>query len=157
MVASRLVIINLIAMKLLMLISVVFIFGCSTMKEMQRVKFIYYGDGKKNVLSINIPKGARLIKVTAGGEGEEHRYLYSDSSVIYITSLSGAATLNAPLISSSTVDYNKRFNADTASFTGIDKNGLYWKEVKRYHLFYGYVKVSDTKKELFDKALNSAK
>ena len=140
-----------------LLLFILFALSCSTAKEMQQVKFRYSVHGRQHVVSLAIPKSAKLIKVVAGGEGEEHRYFYSDSSVIYITSLSGAGTLNESLINRSADDYNKRFSADTASFTGIDKNGLYWKEIKHYGLFYGYAKVLPAKKLFFDKALTSAR
>jgi hypothetical protein len=80
-------------MKLLIILVAVLTFGCSSLKEVQRVKFNYSINGKSNFITTNIPKSAKLVKVTAGGEGEEHRYTYTDSSVLYITSLSGSATL----------------------------------------------------------------
>jgi hypothetical protein len=144
-------------MKLLVILIALLTFGCSSLKEVQRVKFNYSVHGKQNFITMNIPKSAKLVKLTAGGEGEEHRYTYTDSSVLYITSLSGSATLNETLINSSVDSYNKRFNADTASFSGIDKKGLCWKEIKYYNLFYGYSRVPPDKKMVFEKALSSVK
>jgi hypothetical protein len=106
---------------------------------------------------MKIPKGSTLVKITAAGEGEEHRYWYRDSSVIYLSTLSGSGTLNESFINSQPVNYNKRFSSDTASFSGIDGKGNYWKEVKRGNLLYGYSNVPFNKQTIFDKAINSTR
>lgn len=131
--------------------------SCATMKETGKISFTYYEGSKKQKLVMNIPKGSKLIKITAGGEGEEHRYWYEDSSVIYLSSLGGSTTLNEPLINKQQDNYNKRFMSDTASFAGTDEKGNYWKEIKNGQLLYGYSNVSIGKKALFDEAITSAR
>jgi hypothetical protein len=104
-----------------------------------------------------IPKHSKLVKITAGGEGEEYRYQYSDSSLIYLSDLSGSITINEPLIRKQKGVYNKRFEKDSISFDGINEKGTYWKEIKYKGAFYGYSNVPPIKKQYFDDAINSVK
>lgn len=131
------------------------VLSCSTSKNWQRVKFNYSVRGEIRLIKMNIPMSAKFTRITAGGEGEEHRYLYDDSSVIYITSMQGAATINEPLIVKNNATYNTKFSSDTATMEGIDDKGNYWKEIKNHEIFYGYSNVALGKKPLFDNALNS--
>ena len=143
-------------MKIALIILVCFT-SCATMKETNKISFVYYDGSKKQKIIMNIPKGSKLIKITAGGEGEEHRYWYGDSSVIYLSSLRGSATLNELLINRQQDNYNKRFMSDTASFAGTDEKGNYWKEVKNRSLFYGYSNVPINKKIIFDEVITSTR
>jgi hypothetical protein len=127
------------------------------MQAVQHIKFDYTNAGNKKTIEMEIPKSAKLIKITAGGEGKEYHYLYPDSSLIYITDMSGAGTINEQLIDKNQDNYNKRFSADTASFEGIKEDSTYWKEVKWYKLFYGYSNVPLSKKNIYDKVLSSVK
>ncbi|WP_341841749.1 hypothetical protein [Chitinophaga caseinilytica] len=129
--------------------------SCAVIKQTDKVRFEYYSGTQRQKVVLSIPKGATLVKITAGGEGEEHRYWYADSSVIYISNLTGSATLNALLINREQSDYNRRFMSDTASFTGTDEKGNYWKEVKNGNLLYGYSNVPINKKEIFNYAITS--
>lgn len=129
--------------------------SCEVMKEANKINFIYYNGTQKQRIIMNIPKGSKIIKITAGGEGEEHRYWYKDSSVIYLSSLTGSGTLNELLLNRQQDNYNKRFMSDTASFAGIDEKGNYWKEVKNGSLRYGYLNVPTDKKAIFDDAITS--
>lgn len=131
--------------------------SCSTMKAIQHIKFDYSDRGNKKVIEMDIPKSAKLVKITAGGEGKEYQYLYPDSSLIYITDMSGTSTINEQLINKNQGDYNKRFSADTASFEGIKGDNTYWKEIKWFKLFYGYSNVPLNKKYIYDNALSSVK
>jgi hypothetical protein len=133
------------------------ILSCTTIQKGQRVKFNYSFHGNSRVVKMSIPKSAKLIKITAGGEGEEHRYLYADSSMIYITSMQGTGTINEPFIVQDQAMYNQRFSSDTATMNGIGENGNYWKEVKYNNVFYGYSNVPLAKKAFFDEALSSVK
>lgn len=135
------------------LIILICLTSCTTMKETNKIRFVYYDGLKKHKIIMNIPKGSKLIKITAGGEGEEHRYWYPDSSVLYLSSIRGSATLNELLINRQQDYYNKRFMSDTASFTGTDEKGNYWKEMKNGSLFYGYSNVPIDKKKIFDEAI----
>ena len=136
------------------LLSLLFL-SCVSLKE-GRVSFKYYENFEKKKITLNIPPGGKLIRILAGGEGEEHRYWFSDSSVIYISSLSGSATLNDSLIRRSG-HYDTFFLSDTGSFAGVDDKGNFWEEVKRNKLVYGYSNVPSSKKSTFEKALISVK
>ena len=127
------------------------------MKAVQHIKFDYSNMGKKKVIEMDIPKSTKFVKITAGGEGKEYQYMYPDSSLIYITDMSGTSTINEYLINKNQSDYNKRFSADTASFEGIKDDSTYWKEIKWFGLFYGYSNVSLNKKRIYDSALSSVK
>lgn len=129
--------------------------ACAVIKQTDKASFVYHIGTHKQKVVMNIPKGARMVKITAGGEGEERRYWYADSSVIYISSLTGSATLNTLSINSDQRDYNRNFVADTASFAGMDEKGNCWREVKKGYLRYGYANVPIQKKEIYDLAITS--
>lgn len=137
------------------LISILFFpfFFCASSKEVQKVSFKYYERSREKKIVLNIPQGGKLIKILAGGEGEEHRYWYSDSAVIYISTLSGSETLNGPLIRK-TDNYDKFFFSDSACFTGVDGKGNFWKEIRKDKIVYGYANVPISKKPVFEKALS---
>src|SRR4051794_28697841 len=125
-------------MKLLVILFIeMLVLSCTTIQNGQRVKFNYSVRGNSRVVKMSIPKFSKLIKITAGGEGEEHRYLYTDSSIIYITSIQGTGTINEPFIVQEKAMYNRRFSSDTTTMEGIGLNGNYWKEVKYNNVFYG--------------------
>lgn len=145
-------------MKYLIILSFIFIdISCSTTQSMQRVKFDYSSNGHKKAIEMNIPKSAKFSEITAGGEGKEYQYHYPDSSIIYITDITGKGTINEPLINKDKSDYNKRFSSDTASFEGMMNNKNYWKEVKYFGLFYGYSNTPPNKKQMYDSILTSIK
>jgi len=146
-------------MKILLILSICFIVAgaCSTMKGMERVRFKYHIVSQDEVIVIYIPTHAKLIKIAAGGEGQEYQYQYPDSSIIYLSDLAGSKTVNEYLIRKQEGAYDKRFNQDSVSFEGINEIGNYWKEVKYKGIFYGYSNVPPTKKRLFDDAISSAK
>lgn len=137
------------------LIVLAFFMSCTIMKETSKISFAYHDSSGKQKIIMKIPKGSNLIKITAGGEGQEHRYWYKDSSVVYLSSLRGSATLNAYLVNRIMDDYNKMFMSDTASFAGSDEIGNCWKEVKKGDLLYGYSNVPISKKTIFDEAITS--
>jgi hypothetical protein len=127
------------------------------MKGMKRVSFKYYSNSQPHKIIMRIPNHSKLVKITAGGEGEEYRYQYSDSSLIYLSDLSSSITINEPLIRKQEGGYNKRFETDSIAFEGVNEKGNYWKEVKYKGAFYGYSNVPQVKKQFFDDAINSVK
>lgn len=106
--------------------------------------------------SLKVSKGYEYKGLKAGGEaGMEQQYWYKDSSVIYITDFGG--TLNEMKIRNQEGAYSKRFMNDTASFSGTDEKGNYWKEIKNGKVLYGYANVPPEAKSVFDEALNSVR
>src|SRR5215813_6217740 len=66
--------------------------SCGCQKKFDRIVFYHYepeeNGHRKSKYVMQIPKGYELEKVGAGGEkGIEDKYIYSDSSIIYITNL----------------------------------------------------------------------
>ena len=142
---------------LILTIPFILVVACSTMKGMRRISFKYYSNSQQQKIVMLVPKHAKLTKIIAGGEGEEYRYKYADSSIIYLSDLNGSITINESLIRKQDGAYNKRFVKDSASFEGVNAMGNYWREIKYKGAFYGYSNVPPTKKQLFDDAISSAK
>jgi hypothetical protein len=121
--------------------------------------------GKSDLrLSMNIPKGYDFQGLVTE-HGDEDRYWYSDSSVIYITNFPN--TLNYSEIQKQST-YSKMFLAeqqlDTLCLSGKDDFGLYWKDrvliitMKNEKIGYrivGYSKVPPQHKAKFEEAISS--
>ncbi|WP_164714154.1 hypothetical protein [Chitinophaga rhizosphaerae] len=108
-------------------------------------------------MTMQVPNEFSLTKISTGGEGQEHRYWYPDSSLIYISDASGNTTVNERLIRLQNGAYSRKFLSDSIILSGIDEKGYYWREVKYKGLLYGYFNVSPEKKQLYDNAMLSIK
>ncbi len=138
-----------------MYIFLVYLTSCTVTKQTVKVKFNYFSGLQQQKVVISIPKGSKLIRITAGGEGEEHRYLFSDSSVIYLSDMTGSATLNTSKFNLDPPASFMELTADTLSHAEIDNQGYYWKEIKKGYLRFGYAHISHIRKNDFDKAITS--
>ena len=111
----------------------------------------------KKIFYLDIPKGGYLDnrKTLTGDYHSEYRFVYSDSSIIYITNdESRGSTLNFKNRVDSGIDfYQKKHLLDTLSHTSLQKDGRSWKETVVGEIVVGYINVSSDKKELYDKAL----
>ena len=135
-----------------------FILGCSSVKNMQKVKFIYNDLHERHRLILSIPQNYSLQRIKAGGEaGIENRYWYRDSAVIYISDFKSGSSLNYENIRKQEGAYAKRFESDTVTLSGINESGKYWKEVKYHSLYYGYSNVEADEKKSFDRAISSVR
>ncbi|MBO9675761.1 MAG: hypothetical protein J7577_20105 [Sphingobacteriaceae bacterium] len=110
-----------------------------------------------------------------GGHGElEKQYSYQDSSKIYITnficsmlnynnvlnlgdSISNIRLKDLELTKALLREQEKLYVPDTLVLQGVTKQGLFWKDIRMGSISIGYVNVSVSKKELFDKMLNTLK
>lgn len=107
-----------------------------------------------------IPKGFNK-EIIEAGQDTEYRFLYSDSSLIYITDEKGTPIINYKNIDSDSIAIQKSFLAlmenDTLTLQGQDKSGKYWKNKKLKEISIGYLNVPENRKEDFDKAISSIK
>jgi hypothetical protein len=135
---------------------IVFLFvSCSTTKNMTHVKYNSYVGNTALKLRMEIPKGYKQIILERGTDLEK-QYWYPDSSVIYITS-DLISYLNNDNIRATGRSGDRDFLLDSLTLGGIDKNGLYWKDIKMKKMCVGYVSVPKSKKKQFEDALKSIK
>ena len=124
---------------------------------------------------MKIPKGYDL-KIYSITVENENQYLYSDSSMIYLTNFKNTPNYKNILYTNDSI-FNFRFQnqelikginelsdkesikilPDTFELSGIDKDSLYWKDIKFDKISIGYKKISKEKKDMFDGALKSFK
>ncbi len=125
--------------------------------------------------SMKLPKGYDL-RISGGDAEDEYQYIYSDASMIYLTTFMYTPNYNnIKKMGDSILNYrfqneelSKDINRllgkefikilpDTLELSGIDKDSLYWKDVKIGEISIGYQKVPNEKKKLFDEALKTLK
>ena len=149
---------------------VLFLAGCSVFKDLRTVKYSSYGGG----LFIDVPRGFKFEKIDEAG-GSRY-YSYRDNSYIYIGRQDYSSNRkNIEHLGDSISKYRFQDNSllkeinemlgekisklwpDTLILSGIDKKGLYWKEIllSNRELCLGYKYVSKEKKVIFDKALST--
>lgn len=128
--------------------------GCILQQDFTKVKFrTIYGNTPIKINMI-IPKGYKE-KVLLMGNDLEKQYWYSDSSVIYITA-SDLPLINYHRIRATGRSGDRLHFYDTLTLYGIDKQGIYWKDIKIKPVgSIGYVSVGKEKVEKFEKALKS--
>lgn len=131
--------------------------SCSVSSEIKRIKFRYFEGVKSHKVTMQVPNEFNLTKISTGGEGQEHRYWYSDSSLIYISDARGSTTVNERFIRMQDGAYSRRFQTDSIILMGTNENGNYWQEVKYKGIHYGYSNVPPEKKQLYDNAMLSIK
>jgi hypothetical protein len=125
--------------------------------DQQRISFKYYRGAKTCKLKMRVPDGFSLTKIGTGGEGQEYRIRYADSSLIYISDAKGLGSVNDGFIRKEPQAYSKQILSDSASISGTDEAGRFWKEIKCCGLILGYHKVNIEKKEIFEQAISSVK
>lgn len=141
----------------IIIIFLVFFFSCVSLNNTKKIKLKYYEGVIGHKITMNIPEGYKLIKINTGGEGEEHRYWYFDSSLIYLSDASGIVTVNEQSIRKQEGAYYKKIMTDSIILKGVNTSGNYWAEVKYKGLLYGYSNVPPNKKQLYDSAIQSVK
>lgn len=107
-----------------------------------------------------VPEGFTK-EIIEAGQNTEHHFLYSDSSLIYITDEQGTPTINYKNINNDSIAIQKSFLAsmenDTLTLQGKDNLGRYWKNKKLKEISIGYLNVTESRKADFDKAILSIK
>lgn len=138
-------------MKRSLLIISLFFAACTINREFKFTKFGYY--------RIQVPKGYLNHLVISGNHGEEHQFWYSDSTLFYFSNETEITTHNYENISKKEETKSIRAKAilenDTFYLEGKDDKNLFWKEYFNGDITVGYMNVSNEKKEIFDKSINS--
>lgn len=125
------------------------------------IKLINYehktGTEKKVKYLMDVPKeGYKDELIVSGSHETEHRVVYQDSSIIYLTNDEAGSALNYDNIQKiSDKQQTGKLFVDTLSLEGQTKEGLYWKEVKLDEISVGYVNVPPDKKEQYERALST--
>lgn len=125
--------------------------------------------------SLNIPMGYKIEQYEVTVE-KEIRYVYKDSSFIYITNFCNTPNYgNIKSLGDSILQYRfqneeltKQINEilgkpfiavlpDTLQLSGTNSKSLFWKDIKIGKLSIGYCNVPKERKCLFDKSLKTIK
>ncbi len=141
--------------KLLFTIILFTFFDCNVQNELY--KQFHTPKGRDKYI-FEVPK--KYVSENKIGSGEKYYaqdYLYSDSSLFYVTTFPN--TENYEEIREQNT-YYKRFSAfhtgDTITIEGIDEKGLYWKDrLLKGGITIGYSRVSIKNKSTFDKSILS--
>ncbi len=160
-------------MKNILILLTVLMMSCSANKDLVTIK--YKPAEAYPEYTLDVPKGYDLKILSVTVENEQ-RYTYNDSSVIYLTNFKNTPNYeNIKEMGDSVFNYRfqneamtKEINQllgkesvkvlpNTLELTGIDKNSLYWKDIKVGKISIGYQKVPEEKKELFDNVLKTLK
>lgn len=125
--------------------------SCSTMKKTTFSTAIVNA-------KISVPKGFEK-KIIIHGNDIEHRFIYPDSSVFYITEEEGTPSINYRNIDNDSTAIQKSFLAlmenDTLTLSGKDQYGKYWKNKKLKEISIGYLNASKNRKGDFEESILS--
>ncbi|WP_339609469.1 hypothetical protein [uncultured Planktosalinus sp.] len=138
--------------KYTIIIALTFLVGCKTTE-----KSIHFST-KIVDAKTSLPKGFEK-EIIEHGNDIEHRFIYPDSSVFYITEENGTPTINYNNIDSDSTSIQKSFLAtmenDTLTLRGIDKYGKYWKNKRLKAVSIGYLNATKNRKIEFDKSIST--
>jgi len=139
-------------MRVIILITIVFIqISCAVQKPL---KFTTY----KTAYLLYLPKGYKLKRLKDDEGYREYQALYPDSSIIYITDDVKAGGISKAKEEEYGVDiYVKMLANENLVLRGSHNNGNYWKVEKRGKIIIGYVNVIPSKKEEYDKIIDTLK
>jgi hypothetical protein len=129
--------------------------SCSVIDDFNRKEFTYEGKEREHKLVLHIPRGYKEEKKmldTAGGK--EQFYYYSNGALIYFTN-----KVSWPTENDSIIRQMKPVSTDGESFVyrGMDKDGLYWKEIRHESFRFGYSYVPKSNIDRFEKAVNTVR
>lgn len=150
--------------------STLFFFSCSSQDRL--VKIEYCPSKESSMFYMELPPRYKIINVSSIEE-RERRFIYPDSSFIYISSFFVSPNYyNIKALGDSI--YNYRFQnkilltelstmssnqqkllPDTFELSGISKNGLFWKDIYIGDVSIGYRDVPNKQKVEFDNFLRS--
>jgi hypothetical protein len=121
--------------------------GCTSLNQKQLI----YTTPERRELLINLPygQGEEDYKTNLDGASEQ-LFSYKDGSVVYVSRNTSWPTPNGERI--------KQAGAPTSSnqsSSGVDENGLHWKEIHIEGFTIGYTAVPASRLRRFDRSLNS--
>ena len=140
--------------KALFIIVLIGFYMCKIQKKMTN-EFLTFKGGEKYVFVT--PEGYISEKRYESENKYAQDYLFSDSSLFYITTFSNTNNYEEIRRQDSYADRFSAFHSgDTITLNGVDKQGLYWKDrLIKNGVTIGYSKVSSKNKDDFDKAIFS--
>lgn len=106
---------------------------------------------------LDAPKGYTSSENTGDHGFSENYYTYSDGSILFITNVidSGSHTNHDNRLKKYGRDIYLMFAiSDSLDIQG-ERDGLFWREMKKDYLVYGYLNVPEEKKELFDQLIEN--
>jgi hypothetical protein len=120
---------------------------------MKRHQFEYWNEGDKKIVLLHVPSPfaeKKMILDTTGGK--ELFYYYANGALFYV-----ARSVSWPTENQSFIDDLRPSSSgqDQFSFTGKDKTGLFWKEIRVEGFRFGYTYVTAAQKARFEQAINS--
>jgi len=126
--------------------------GCSARYAHESLTF---GASHSGLYRIHLPQGYERFLITSG-DLAQYEFRYPDSSIIYVVETDFISKDNYRKISRSGGGnyFQRNFSADSMTIEGRDGN-LVWKDVRLGSVSLGYVNVPFSKKEIYDKALES--
>lgn len=145
-------------------LALIFSFKCHQNLVTERVSFTHLtvsGHQEKHIFIIKIPPYLKKNEILTGECFTEYQFVYTDTSMIYAGNLSYTPNnhniTNAGLDSIKLVYQRSYLNmnnkSDTLFLEGRDLNGLYWKEIRVNDIYWGFVKVLPSQKEVYEKSL----
>lgn len=130
------------------------IISCSVLGNIGQKHFDFYKDGKERKLVFRLPKGRVQENYRVGENGAKEQFYYlGDGSVFYVARQITWQTVNKHRIDA----YGTETRQQVSSFSGIDGDGLYWKEIQLEDFKIGYAYVAPDLVERFNDVLNSIK
>ena len=147
-----------------------FLFSCSSQDRLTKIKYCPSKESSKFYLEL--ASQYRIINISSIEE-KERRFIYSDSSFVYISSFFISPNYyNIKTLGDSIYNYRfqnksllKKLNTlslnhqkllpDTFELSGISKNGLFWKDIYIGSVSIGYRDVLKKQKVEFDNFLRS--
>lgn len=128
--------------------------SCSMIGNLSQSQFAFNKDGRERKLLFRLPRGNKQENFRVGeNDAKEQFYYLGDGSVFYVARHITWQTVNKHRIDGLGAGDTLR----TASFSGKDADGLYWKEIQFEEFRIGYAYVPADRLERFNEVLNVVK
>jgi hypothetical protein len=141
-------------MKVLLAATALLLASCVSLRGDIANTIVYHAGGIAPFYAMDIPAGYEE-DIAISIHDFERLFWYPDSSVIYITS--GTSLINIEKMDAleGGLFFSREALLDTLTLSGVDRAGLYWKDVKLGLVSAGYANVSSKKKDEYDRAISS--
>ncbi|HEX2608681.1 MAG TPA: hypothetical protein VHK91_14940, partial [Flavisolibacter sp.] len=128
--------------------------SCSLAGKFRKSEFTYTEGTIEQSIPILIPKGYTSEKTEVDSSGNTIlTYRYKDNSIFYIAHLADTSVQLQPFIESQNIP---RVALQTGAwvFKGIDREDLFWREIRNQTIWTGYRFVPSETEARFDSATN---